>query len=127
MVDWSYDLLFDEERRVFERMSVFAGACPLEAAEQVCADDPVGVQNVADLLARLVDKSLVTATPTGRGIRFGVLQTLAQYGQERLAARGSAPIGLFDHRERGIRLLDEAGVLLQAEGDSQIVLTTVIV
>ena len=76
MVDGSYDLLFDEERRVFERMSVFAGACPLEAAEQVCAGDPVGAQNVADLLARLVDKSLVTATLTDRGIRFGVLKTL---------------------------------------------------
>jgi predicted ATPase/DNA-binding SARP family transcriptional activator/tetratricopeptide (TPR) repeat protein len=88
VVDWSYDLLFDEERRVFERMSVFAGSCPLEAAEQVCAGDPVAAEDVADLLARLVDKSLVTATPTGRGIRFGVLQTLAQYGQERLATRG---------------------------------------
>jgi tetratricopeptide (TPR) repeat protein len=86
----SYDLLFDEERRVFERMSAFAGPCPLDAAEQVCAGDPVGAENVADLLARLVDKSLVTATPTGRGIRFSVLQTLAQYGEERLATRGDA-------------------------------------
>ena len=86
VVDWSYDLLFDEERRVFERMSVFAGACPLEAAEQVCAGYPVGAENVADLLARLVDKSLVIATPTDRGIRFHLLQTLSQYGQERLAA-----------------------------------------
>jgi predicted ATPase/DNA-binding SARP family transcriptional activator len=99
VVDWSYDLLFDEERRVFERMSVFAGACPLEAAEQVCAGDPVGAENVADLLARLVDKSLVTAIPTGRGIRFGLLQTLAQYGQERLAARGE----LADVRARHAR------------------------
>jgi predicted ATPase/DNA-binding SARP family transcriptional activator/tetratricopeptide (TPR) repeat protein len=99
VVDWSYDLLFDEERRVFERMSVFAGACPLEAAEQVCAGDPVSADNAADLLARLVDKSLVTATPTDRGIRFGVLQTLAQYGQERLAARGE----LADVRARHAR------------------------
>jgi len=99
VVDWSYDLLFDEERRVFERMSVFAGACPLEAAEQVCAGDPVGAENVADLLARLVDKSLVTATPTDHGIRFGVLQTLAQYGQERLATRGD----LADVRARHAR------------------------
>jgi predicted ATPase/DNA-binding SARP family transcriptional activator len=87
VVDWSYDLLFDEERRVFERMSVFAGPCPLEAAERVCGGHPVGAEDVADLLARLVDKSLVTATPTGRGIRFSVLQTLAQYGEERLAGR----------------------------------------
>jgi predicted ATPase/DNA-binding SARP family transcriptional activator len=99
VVDWSYDLLFDEERRVFERMSAFAGPCPLEAAEQVCTGDPVGAENVADLLARLVDKSLVTATPTDRGIRFSVLQTLAQYGQERLAARDD----LADVRARHAR------------------------
>jgi predicted ATPase/DNA-binding SARP family transcriptional activator/tetratricopeptide (TPR) repeat protein len=88
VVDWSYHLLFDEERRVFERMSVFADACPLGAAEQVCADDPIAEENVAELLAHLVDKSLLTATPTGHGTRFRVLQTLAQYGHEQLTARG---------------------------------------
>jgi predicted ATPase/DNA-binding SARP family transcriptional activator len=99
VVDWSYDLLLDEERRVFERMSVFAGACSLEAAEQVCAGEAVAAERVADLLARLVDKSLVAASSSDRGIRFRVLQTLAQYGQERLAARGD----LADVRARHAR------------------------
>ena len=88
VIDWSYDLLFDEERRVFERMAVFAGECTLPAAEQVCAGDTIGRDDVADLLARLVDRSLVMATQTGPGVRFRVLQTLAEYGRERLAARG---------------------------------------
>ena len=88
VIDWSYDLLFDDERRVFERMSAFAGPCPLEAAEQVCGGSGLAREDVADLLARLVDKSLITATHTSRGVRFRMLQTLAEYGRERLATRG---------------------------------------
>jgi predicted ATPase/DNA-binding SARP family transcriptional activator len=88
VIDWSYDLLFDDERRVFERMSAFAGSCPLEAAEQVCAGSGIAREDVADLLGRLAGKSLVTAAQTSRGVRFGMLQTLAGYGRERLADRG---------------------------------------
>jgi predicted ATPase len=88
VIDWSYDLLFDEEQRVFERMSAFAGPCPLQAAEQVCAGQGVRLEDVADLLARLIDKSLITATQTERGVRFRMLQTLAEYGRDRMAARG---------------------------------------
>jgi predicted ATPase/DNA-binding SARP family transcriptional activator/tetratricopeptide (TPR) repeat protein len=88
VIDWSYDLLFDDERRVFEQMSAFAGPCPLEAAEQVCASSNIAREDVADLLARLVEKSLITAAQTSRGVRFRMLQTLAGYGRERLAARG---------------------------------------
>ena len=88
VVDWSYDLLFDQERRVFERMSVFAGDCTLGAAEQVCADDAICRDDIADLLTRLVDKSLLIATHTGHGVRFRLLQTLAEYGRERLAGSG---------------------------------------
>jgi predicted ATPase/DNA-binding SARP family transcriptional activator len=88
VIDWSYDLLFDDERRVFERMSAFAGPCPLEAAEQVCAGSGIAREDVADLLGRLAGKSLITAAQTSRGVRFGMLQTLAGYGRERLAARG---------------------------------------
>ena len=91
VVDWSYGLLFDAERRVFERMSVFAGGCTLEAAEQVCADDMISRDDIADLLARLVDKSLIIATRTGHGIRFRLLQTLAEYGRERLASSSDGP------------------------------------
>ncbi len=88
VVDWSYDLLFDQERRVFERMSVFAGDCALGSAEQVCADDVIRRDDIADLLTRLIDKSLVIATHTGHGVRFRLLQTLAEYGRERLVGSG---------------------------------------
>ncbi len=84
VVDWSYDLLFEDERRLFARLAVFAGGCDLEAAEAVCADDEVPAGEILDLLSRLVDKSLVARPNAGRDARFTQLQTLWQYGRDRL-------------------------------------------
>ncbi len=90
VVDWSYELLFDDERRVFERLSVFPGGCDLTTAEAVVADDGIDACDIADHLRALVDKSLVVAVPAGVGVRFTQLQTLAHYGRERLTERGDA-------------------------------------
>src|SRR5271166_1039573 len=70
VVDWSYDLLFEDERRLFARLSVFVGGCGLDAAEAVCADDQVPAGEILDVLSRLVDKSLVAAPNAGRDARF---------------------------------------------------------
>ena len=68
------------------RLSVFTGGCSLEAAEQVCSDDLIAADEVCDLLLHLVDKSLVVADVGGADeARFTQLQTLWQYGRERLA------------------------------------------
>jgi predicted ATPase/DNA-binding SARP family transcriptional activator len=83
VVDWSYDLLFDDERRLFARLSVFVGGCELDAIESVCADDKVPKDDVLDVLSRLVDKSLIMAPIVGE-TRFSQLQTLWQYGTNRL-------------------------------------------
>ena len=64
VVDWSYELLFEDERRLFARLSVFVGGCELTAVEAVCADERVPTGEVFDVMSRLVDKSLVTA-PVG--------------------------------------------------------------
>ena len=90
VVDWSYELLFDDERRVLERLSVFPGGCDLATAEAVCADESLDAADLADIIQTLVDKSLVIAVPTGDERRFTQLQTLAQYGREKLAERGDA-------------------------------------
>ncbi|MFE5541743.1 ATP-binding protein, partial [Streptomyces sp. NPDC056519] len=85
VVDWSWDLLDEPERTVLRRLSVFAGGCDVAAAEAVCADP--GTPDVLDLLGSLVDKSLVVAAPGqgGTGMRYGLLETVAEYTAERLA------------------------------------------
>ena len=90
VVDWSYALLFEDEQRVFERLSVFPGGCDLATAEEVCADESLAAFDLHDIIHALVEKSLVIAVPRGDGLRFTQLQTLAQYGREKLAERGEA-------------------------------------
>ena len=79
-IEWSHDLLTGEERVLFRRLAIFAGGFTLEAAEDVCASGPIARRRIVDLLARLVDKSLVTVT----GRRFRLLDTIRQYAAERL-------------------------------------------
>ena len=86
-VEWSYDLLTPDEQLLFARTSVFAGGWSLEGAEAVGAGDPVAREDVLDLLARLVEKSLVIAEGLEDGRSwYRLLETLRQYGRERLAA-----------------------------------------
>jgi hypothetical protein len=87
-IDWSYDLLDTPERRLLDRLAVFAGGFTLEAAEAVCAGDQIDVEDVFDLLAGLVARSLVDATASGATTRFRLLETIRQYAEERLAAAG---------------------------------------
>jgi predicted ATPase len=81
-VEWSIDLLEDRERVVFERMSVFAGGCSLDAAESVCAGGEIATIDVLDLVGRLVDKSLVVAESEGGRVRYRMQETLRIFGGE---------------------------------------------
>ncbi len=109
-VDWSYELLPDAERVLLRRLAVFAGGWTLEAAEAVCAfgagergrgkgerdgDEspspfhlPLSPDEVLDLLGHLVEKSLVLAEERGAEVRYRLLETLRQYGTERLREAG---------------------------------------
>ncbi|MFI7019344.1 BTAD domain-containing putative transcriptional regulator [Streptomyces sp. NPDC050164] len=86
VVDWSWDLLDEDERDVLRRLSVFAGGCDLPAAEAVCG--PVALE----ALGSLVDRSLVVATPPGESgdgeMRYRLLETVAEYAAERLEESG---------------------------------------
>jgi predicted ATPase/DNA-binding SARP family transcriptional activator len=91
VVDWSYELLDDTERRLFERLAVFATAWTLDAAGALAGDVAPDRAAIEELVGRLVDKSLVVPVQTaGRERRFRLLQTLAFYGRERLAERPDA-------------------------------------
>ena len=85
LVDWSYDLLTDSERSVLRRLSVFAGTFDLAAAEEVAAAGDVDADEVLDIVASLVNKSLVQLEPDGPSVRYRLLDTVRDYGARRLA------------------------------------------
>ncbi|MFF5205922.1 BTAD domain-containing putative transcriptional regulator [Streptosporangium sp. NPDC000396] len=85
MIDWSWALLTEPERVVLRRLAVHADGCTLEAAEEVCAEDGL---DVLDLLARLVDRSLVVVVDGAAGVRYRLLESVAEYCLERLSEAG---------------------------------------
>jgi non-specific serine/threonine protein kinase len=94
-IAWSYDLLTPDEQRLFRRLAIFAGGCTLEAAEWVTGDGcrvsedgeagPFPTPVTLDLIASLVDKSLLRAEGTGDERRLVMLETVREFGLERLA------------------------------------------
>lgn len=87
-IDWSFDLLNPDEKRLLARLSVFAAGCTLEAIEQVCGGEPIDVEQVLDLVTSLVARSLVVSEDGRAGARFRVLETIRQYGEEKLVDLG---------------------------------------
>jgi predicted ATPase len=89
-IDWSHDLLAEEEKVLFRRLSVFAGGFSLEAAEEVCAGEDLERDEVLDLLTHLVDKSLALVAEQSVEARYRLLETVRQYGREKLEKSGEA-------------------------------------
>ncbi|MFH8753168.1 BTAD domain-containing putative transcriptional regulator [Streptomyces rimosus] len=88
MIDWSWELLTADERTVLRRLAVHADGCTLRAAEEVCAGGGVRSGEVAALLARLVDRSLVVVAEGPYGPRYRLLESVAAYCLERLREAG---------------------------------------
>lgn len=87
-IDWSHDLLAEDQRVLFRRLSVFSGGWTLEAAESVCAAPPISSSGLLDGLTDLVDKSLVVRDSSGSGARYRMLESIHAYARERLDAAG---------------------------------------
>ena len=85
LIDWSYDLLSEEEKGLFQDLSAFAGGWTIEMALEVCSD-----WDVYSLLPQLVDKSLVMAEPQGDVMRYQFLETIRQYARDRMMDAGRA-------------------------------------
>jgi predicted ATPase len=113
-IAWSYDLLDEAERRLFARLSIFSGGWTLESAEAVC--DPTGTGlDVVDGLSSLVDKSLIRRSDAGGDVRFSMLETIRQFGQEQLQARGDLVLMLRRHGEYYLALAIQAEPHLVAD------------
>ena len=108
LIDWSYDLLSDSEKRTLQRLSVFAGGWTLSAAEQVCAGNGVEGQEVLDLLTSLVDKSLVVVEEDDEHYRYRLLETVRQYARDRLVESGGNEDIRGRHRDYFLATAEEA-------------------
>ncbi|HMF27284.1 MAG TPA: adenylate/guanylate cyclase domain-containing protein [Candidatus Cybelea sp.] len=87
-IDWSYDLLEDRERSLFRRLAIFAGSFDVTAAAAIANAGEMDELDVLDSLTALVDKSLVLAEPYGDEQRYRLLQSIREYGRERLREAG---------------------------------------
>lgn len=99
MVDWSHDLCTEHERRLWARVSVFSGGFDLAAAEAVCSGEGLAHEDVMDVLAGLVHKSIVTASCPGDRTRYRLPETIRQYGQQRLDGLGQGTALRRRHRD----------------------------
>jgi predicted ATPase/DNA-binding winged helix-turn-helix (wHTH) protein len=114
-LDWSYELLPENERIVLRRLAVFAGSFTLQAASAVAAADDIAPSEVADCFAKLVEKSLATAGAPGVGTRFRLLETTRAYALEMLAEAGEFDTAARRHATRYLDLFESA----EAEAELQ--------
>jgi predicted ATPase len=113
MLDWSYNLLPEEEQRVILRLSVFVGAFTLEAAQAVAAEADTNAERTVEMVANLVAKSLIFAREGEASIRYRLLETTRAYALVKLAESGEADVIARRHAAYFVRLCggDNSAVL----------------
>ena len=108
-VDWSYQQLDESEALLFRRLAVFSGDFAVDSLEAVCCDERVPAGEAIDHLTRLADKSLVVPEAgSGHRFRYRLLETLSEYGRERLAESGEADALRRRHADHFVRLAEAA-------------------
>jgi predicted ATPase/DNA-binding SARP family transcriptional activator len=108
LIDWSHDLLSEPERVLWRRLSVFIGGWTLNAAESVCVGEGLNPGHVLELLSHLVDKSLAIFDQQNGAARYRMLETIRQYGQEKLQAAGERNQMRARHLEFFLQLAEQA-------------------
>jgi predicted ATPase/class 3 adenylate cyclase len=107
-IDWSYDLLTEAQQLLLARLAVFAGGCTRAAAEAVCAGDPIAAGTVFALLTELVERYLVVAERDRPETRYRLLETIREYGEDRLAEHGETDALRVRHAEYYANFLQAA-------------------
>ena len=107
-IDWSYNLLTEPEKLLFQRIAVFQGGFTLDALEYVAGESTGGQGDVLDVLARLVDRSLVQVREQGNGARYSLLETVRQYARQKLEDSGEAADARRQHARYVYQLAIEA-------------------
>ncbi len=108
LIDWSYDLLSEEERMLLRRLSVFARGRTLEAIEKVCSDGGLDPYGIVDLLTQLVDKSLVQVEKSPEhGARYVMLESIWDYSNEKLIEAGESDAYRLRHLDFFLRYAEE--------------------
>lgn len=107
LIDWSYDLLSNDERALFRKLAVFAGGFTLESAAAVCSDGEMDEIVVLDLLTQLVDKSLVQAEETAGETRYRLLESTRQYAREKLSDAGESDAAAHAHARAFVALAEQ--------------------
>jgi predicted ATPase len=119
VIDWSWDLLSAAEQAVLRRLAVAADSCDLAGAEQICGGDGVEAPEVAHVLARLVDRSLVVMTDTGGAPRYRLLESVAAYGWECLVQADEADDVRRRHRQYYADLAERAQTHLRGRDQQE--------
>jgi predicted ATPase len=99
-MQWSYDLLDPKDQDVFARLSVFAGGFTVDAAAAVCGDDAMDAIDAIDVLDALVARSMVVADRSRATTRYSLLETLRQFGEDKLVAAGETATRRASHAQR---------------------------
>lgn len=120
LLEWSYDLLSAREQRFFEALSVFAGGCTLEAATAVCAEDGEDEFGVLDLIASLVNRSLLVAELAGETQRYRFLETMRQYAAQKLAQRGATDEVARRHAQAYLALAQRLEAAMDTTSDREL-------
>jgi len=116
-IDWSYNLLSNEERLLFQRLSVFSGGCTLKAVEQVCSGGGIDDSEILEVLAHLVDKSLLSVDLDSGEARYRMLESIRQYAWRVLAENGQAETWQRRHLEAYLVLAEQAEPKLRSGED----------
>ncbi len=116
MIDWSYDLLTEKERVVFRRLAVFVGGWTLAAAENVLSWGDIEESLVLDLLADLIEKSLIVIDAEGG--RYGLLETVRQDADEQLTRAGEGDVARARHLAYYVSLAEAARPQFDGPGEA---------